>query len=92
YYIEVLAGTTLDLSDVNVPGTVSNGTVIFAATGATSVFVYNSSATPTGNLYSSWSALVAALGVASGPKVVQFEQDETIPAGAWDLNDSSFHG
>lgn len=37
YFIDVLEGTTLDLSDVYVPGTVNNGTVIWSGGGATVV-------------------------------------------------------
>lgn len=60
-------------------------------------FVYNSDASQRGNRYNAWPDLMAAVGALDGPKVIQFEQDETIgttsmPMGGWDLNGASLWG
>ena len=49
-------------------------------------FIYNSAGTQTGNRYNSWSDLMTAITKQEGAKTIQFEQDETIPAGAWNLD------
>lgn len=64
---------------------------LFAGAAATS-FVYNSGGTQLGNRFNTWTDLVDRLAVIQGPKTVQFEQAETIPAGAWDLNGSTLLG
>lgn len=51
-----------------------------------SVFVYNSSGTQTGNRFNSWSNLMTAVSRQEGFKDIVFEQNETIPAGAWNLD------
>lgn len=50
------------------------------------VFVYNSSGSQSRNRFSSWSDLMTAIALQDGNKVIQFEQNETIPAGAWNLD------
>lgn len=63
-----------------------------AAQALSPVFVYNSSGVAAENVYTSWTLLVAALAATEGPKIVQFVQNETIPVGAWDLNQATFVG
>lgn len=59
----------------------------------TVVFVFNTSATPGSNVYNDWASLIAAVGAVAGcAKCICFEQDETIPAGTWDLNQSTMRG
>lgn len=50
------------------------------------VFIYNSSGSQSKNRFSSWSDLMTAITRQEGAKVIQFEQDETIPTGAWNLD------
>jgi len=49
-------------------------------------FIYNSAGVQTGNRYNTWSDLMTAITKQEGAKTIQFEQDETIPAGAWNLD------
>lgn len=49
-------------------------------------FIYNSSGSQSGNRYNSWSDLMTAKTGQEGSIVIQFEQNETIPAGAWNLD------
>lgn len=49
-------------------------------------FIYNSAGTQTGNRYNSWSDLMTAITKQEGAKTIQFEQDETIPSGSWNLD------
>lgn len=56
-------------------------------------FVYDSSETsPTGNLYNDWQEMISAMSQEAGPKIIVFKQDETIPAGAWNLDDVQLRG
>lgn len=55
-------------------------------------FVYNSGDTPGGNRFDDWSDLMAAIAALAGPKLILFEQDETIPAGAWNLDNVTLRG
>lgn len=50
------------------------------------IFIYNSAGAQTGNRYNSWSDLMTAITKQEGAKTIQFEQDETIPAGSWNLD------
>lgn len=50
------------------------------------VFIYKSSGAQTGNRYNSWSDLMTAITKQEGFKTIIFEQDETIPAGSWNLD------
>ena len=49
-------------------------------------FIYKSTGSQTGNRYNSWSDLMTAITKQEGAKTIQFEQDETIPAGSWNLD------
>lgn len=55
-------------------------------------FVYNSSGSQSGNRYNSWSDLMTALTLQAGSKRIIFEQNETIPAGAWNLDYTTLVG
>ena len=47
-------------------------------------YIYNSSGSQSGNRYNSWSDLIAAI---DGREArIQFEQNETLPAGAWNID------
>ena len=50
------------------------------------VFIYNSSGTQVGNRFNNWANLMTAITKQEGAKTIVFEQDETIPAGAWNLD------
>lgn len=49
-------------------------------------FIYKSGGSQTGNRYNSWSDLMTAITKQEGFKTIIFEQDETIPAGSWNLD------
>lgn len=70
---------------------VYNGTEFEAITKFTQ-FVYNSSGTQTGNRFNSWSDLMTALTSVSGEKRIYFEQNETLPAGAYNLAQTFLYG
>lgn len=55
-------------------------------------FIYKSTGAQLGNRYNSWSDLMTAITKQEGPKTIQFEQDETIPAGAWNLDYVTLRG
>jgi len=55
-------------------------------------FVYNSGGTQSGNRYNIWSDLITALTLQDGDKTIIFEQNETIPAGAWNLDYCTLKG
>lgn len=55
-------------------------------------FVYNSSGTQGGNRYNNWNDLITFSQTEEGPKIFLFEQDETIPAGAWNLDNIELRG
>jgi len=57
-----------------------------------SVFVYNSSGSQSGNTFSSWSDLMTATQAQAGIKTIIFQQNETIPAGAWNLDNTILRG
>ena len=50
------------------------------------VFIYNSTGAQSGNRFNSWSDLMTAITKQEGAKTIVFEQDETIPAGSWNLD------
>lgn len=50
------------------------------------VFIYKSTGSQTGNRYNSWSDLMTAITKQEGAKTIQFEQDETIPSGSWNID------
>lgn len=56
------------------------------------MFVYNSSGSQTGNRFNSWSALMTAIAKQEGFKTIVFEQDETIPSGAYNLDYVTLQG
>lgn len=56
------------------------------------VFVYKSTGSQTGNRYNSWSDLMTAIAKQEGSKTIFFEQDETIPAGSWNLDYVTLRG
>jgi hypothetical protein len=55
-------------------------------------YVYNTSVAPGGSRFDDWSDLMDAIALISGPKSITFEQNETIPAGAWDLHGVTLSG
>lgn len=55
-------------------------------------YIFNSSGVQTGNRYNDWNDLYSALLAIEGPKHVYFEQDETLPPGAYDLSNVTLHG
>lgn len=62
------------------------------------VFIYNSSLTNVqaavrgGNVHNDWSKLMVATAGQAGSKTIFFEQDETIPPGAWNLDYTTLRG
>jgi len=48
-------------------------------------FVYNSGGSQSGNRYNDWSDMMTAKDLQEGGALIIFEQNETIPAGAWNL-------
>lgn len=50
------------------------------------VFIYKSTGAQSGNRFNSWSDLMTAIAKQEGAKTIVFEQDETIPAGSWNLD------
>lgn len=56
------------------------------------VFIYKSTGSQTGNRYNSWSDLMTAIARQEGAKTIFFEQDETIPSGAWNLDYVTLRG
>lgn len=61
---------------------------------AFSGFIYNSAGTQQDNRYNDWNDLFDTIAnIESGNKIsIYFEQNETLPAGTYNLNDVSFHG
>lgn len=55
-------------------------------------FIYKSTGGQSGNRYNSWSALMTAIAKQEGAKTIFFEQDETIPAGSWNLDYVTLRG
>lgn len=56
-------------------------------------FIYNSVGAQSANRYNDWDDLMAALGeLEFGNHTIIFEQAETIPSGAWDLNGATLSG
>lgn len=66
--------------------------VVKATTQSYSVFVFNSSGAQTGNRFNNWADLMTATTKQAGAKIIIGEQNETIPAGAWDFTDCEFWG
>lgn len=90
-----------DLTDVTTAGAASGDHLVYDGAGwepgnpdpdLFSQFLYNSSGAQAGNRFNTWSDLYTALGNLDGAKTVFFEQDETIPAGAYDLDNVTFKG
>jgi hypothetical protein len=55
--------------------------------------VYDSSEPATvGNVFNDWADLMVATAAVAGPKTITFRQNETLPAGAWDLTDTILVG
>ena len=48
--------------------------------------------TPSDILYDDWSDLMTHIGTLDGPTTIYIEQDETIPAGTWDVNNITIQG
>lgn len=55
-------------------------------------YIYNSSGAQNLNRFNDWADMMAAIGAVEGAKIITFEQDETIPAGAWNFNDCTLRG
>lgn len=87
-----------DLTDVDVTAAVEGDRLVFDGTEWAPApaeyvqFVYNSSGAQEGNRFNDWSDLITALTALDGSKVVQFEQNELIPAGAWNLDNVTLRG
>jgi hypothetical protein len=87
-----------DLTDVHVATAVEGDRLVFdgadwvAAPAEYVQFVYNSSGAQEGNRFNDWSDLMGALNGLAGPKLILFEQNETIPAGAWNLDNVTLRG
>lgn len=56
------------------------------------VFIYKSTGAQSGNRYNSWSDLMTAITKQEGAKTIIFEQNETIPVGAWNLDYVTLQG
>lgn len=56
------------------------------------VFIYNSSGTQVGNRFNNWANLMTAIARQEGAKTIFFEQNETIPAGTWNLDYVTLRG
>lgn len=56
------------------------------------VFIYKSTGSQVGNRYNSWSDLMTAITKQEGAKTIFFEQNETIPAGSWNLDYVTLRG
>ena len=54
-------------------------------------FVYNSSGSQSGNRFNSWSDLYAKLFTVEGNRQIVFEQNETLPAGTYNLDGVEFY-
>lgn len=50
------------------------------------VFIYKSTGSQVGNRFNNWANLMTAIARQEGAKTIYFEQDETIPAGSWNLD------
>lgn len=87
-----------DLTDVDVAAAVTGDRLVYDGSewgpepAEYVQFVYNSSGGQAGNRFNDWSDLMGVLGALAGPKLILFEQDETIPAGAWDLDNVELRG
>jgi hypothetical protein len=55
-------------------------------------FIFNSSGIQAGNRYNSWADLMTAKTGQEGSIIIQFEQNETIPAGAYNLDYCALYG
>lgn len=55
-------------------------------------FIYNSSGSQENNRFNDWDDLITALSRQEGAKIIQIEQDETIPPGAYNLDDVGLRG
>lgn len=55
-------------------------------------FIYNSSGVQVGNRFNNWADLQESLTTEEGPRIILFEQDETIPAGAWNFDNVELRG
>lgn len=74
------------------PGAGSTGATGPAGPGGAGGFVFNSTGTPSDILYDDWSDLMTHIGTLDGPTTIYIEQDETIPAGTWDVNNITIQG
>ena len=73
------------------PGAGSTGATGPAGLSA-SGFVFDSGATPSGNVFDDWGDLMTATAASDTPVEIFIMQDETIPAGTWDLSDMKITG
>lgn len=55
-------------------------------------FIYNSSGDQAGNRFNTWEDMFQAIDREEGLRIILFEQDETIPAGSWDLDNVELRG
>lgn len=55
-------------------------------------YIYNSSGAQSLNRFNNWGNLMTAISTIEGDKVIQFEQDETIPSGAHNLDNVTLRG
>jgi hypothetical protein len=55
-------------------------------------YIFNSSGAASGNRFNDWGDLVAALALIEGPRSITFEQNEVIPAGSYDLSNTTLRG
>lgn len=55
-------------------------------------FIYNSSGIQGNNRYNNWSDLMTDIASEEGSRIILFEQNETIPAGAWNLDNVELRG
>lgn len=81
---ELLPGNNVTISGLYINTSQDYNTFVYKSTG---VQTY-----PFGNRFNSWPALMAVLQRLEGAKTIQFEQDETIPPGSYNLDNVTLKG
>lgn len=90
----VVAGTNVTVDATDSQNPIVSSSASGGGSSDSSVFTFDTSATPAGNLYADWSTMMAAVGAVDGAKIIYIAGDgsQNAEAGTWNMTDVTLIG